>query len=356
MALQNLDPNIASNLAASGSQIATTRLTIPFEATIKDPSSGFVYSPQTQQSYDASAIKQAIDTNVGELVPATEEQALDLVPRPLYEDALEALAVAEEVIQTQSQTITELEGKISELQAQIEALSSDLDNEKLLRVVAEANADNLRQQLQLINESAQVALQRSVLEGIQRSSAEAKSEGLKAEVAALKEKATTLQSQIDSLNNLLAGKDAQIQAGAESTPEITVRVISKPATADNDIVFDASITDANAGAGGFWINGPDVEVMNVDPNGADQVIKVDISQCVADGQIWVLPPSQTPFTLKVQEKATFRLVPNYNAIKNVYPRTRFLTSARSYAGGKITVAGNTTSLSLSARLYKHKDG
>jgi hypothetical protein len=356
MALQNIDPNIVTSLAASGSEIATTRSTIPFEATVKDDSTGFIYSPQTQQSYDPNTLTKAIDTKLSEIVAPGEEQNLDLVPRPLYEDALEALAIAEETIQTQSQTISELESKISELQSKIETLSSDLDNEKLLRVVAEANADNLRQQLQLINESAQVALQRSILEGIQRSSAEAKTEGLKAEVAALKEKATQLQSQIDGLNNLLNGKNAQIAAGAESTPEITVRVISKPAMADNDISFDASITDANAGGGGFWVNGPDVEVMNVDPTGNAQTINVDVTQCIADGQVWVFRPTGLPVTLQVQEKATFKLVPDYNAIKNVYPRTRTFTTATSYAGGKITVSANTTSLSLSARLYKHKDG
>lgn len=356
MALQNLDPNIVSTLAASGSEIATSRNTIPFEATIKDDSTGFIYAPQTQQVYDASALKKAADTNLSEIVAPGEEQNLDLVPRPLYEDVLEALAIAEETIQTQSKTISELESKISELQSKIETLSSDLDNEKLLRVVAEANADNLRQQLQLINESAQAALQRSVLEGIQRSSAEAKTEGLKAEVAALKEKATFLQSTIDGLNNLLSGKNAQIAAGAETTSEITVRVISKPAVADNDVVLDCSVEDTKNGYGAYWVNGPDIEVMNVDPNGATQTIKVDVSECAGDGYVWVNPVST--FTLQVQQKATFKLIPNYANLKNITPTSTawYAKAAQTYAAGKIKISANTSALSLSARLYKHKVG
>ena len=135
---------------------------------------------------------------------------------------------------------------------------------------------------------------------------------------------------------------------------MTVRVVSKPAPADNDVVFDCSITDANARAGGQWINGPDIEVYNADPKGVTQNITVDVTQCLADGQIWVFPVQS--FSVPQGGTARFTLSANYVALDKVYPRTRTFTSARSYAGGKITIKANTTALSLSARVYKHKNG
>lgn len=352
MAIQNLDPSIVTELAASGSLIAAARETIPFEATIKDPESGFIFSPQTTQVYDTSALKKAIDTGITEMSSPEQEVELDLVPRPLYEDALEALATAEQVIETQSATIADLEAKISELESQIETLASDLDNERLLRVVAEANADNFRQQLQLINESSQVALQRSILEGIQRSSAEATKESLRAEVEALKEKAITLQQTIDSLNAIINGKDAQLAAGAEAGINVTVRVISKPAPADEDLVLDVSIDDCNAGTGAFWINGPQIEIYN--SSTTDQTISFDTSQCIADGQVWVQPV--TGLTIPSQATATFSFSPSYPALSRVYPRTKFLTSARSYTGKIKVFANNIEQIALSTRVYKHKTG
>lgn len=364
MAIQNLDPSIVTGLAASGSEIATARETIPFEATVKDPASGFIFSPSTSPAYDPSALKKAIDTNLGEMSVPEEEVILDLVPRPLYEDALEALATAEQIIETQSVTIADLEIKVSELQSQIETLSSDLDNERLQRVVAEANADNFRQQLQLINESAQVALQRSILEGIERTSCEAISEGLRAEVAALKEKTITLQQQIDSLNNLLAGRDAQIQAGADFNGEITVRVLSKPEAGDSDLSFLTSVNRAKSNSG-TWINGPTIEIGNYST--VDQTINIDMSGNTAKGYPWLLPPTTNGvvvnnIVIKSQEKIIVQFGPDYASIQNILP-TRLpnvslfgvqigSNQVATTSGGKIVINSNTTSFALSTKLRK----
>ena len=365
MAIQTLDASIVTALAASGSDIATKRETIPFEAIAKDSGSGFIFTPSTSPAYDPSALKKAINTDLGEMSVPEEEQVLDLVPRPLYEDALEALATAEQIIETQSVTIADLEIKVSELQSQIETLSSDLDNERLQRVVAEANADNFRQQLQLINESAQVALQRSILEGIERTSCEAISEGLRAEVAALKEKTITLQQQIDSLNNLIAGRDAQIQAGAEFNGEITVRVVSKPETGDSDLSFITSVNRASWNSG-TWINGPVIEIGNYST--VDQTINIDMTENKAKGGLpWLLPPTTNGvavnnIVIKSQERIFVKFAPDYASIRNIMP-TKIPNASvfgvpilsnqtATTSAGKITINSNTTSFSLSTKFRK----
>jgi hypothetical protein len=177
---------IKSNLQQSGSLVSTTRENVVFEATVDDMSTGYIYAPTQKKIYNTDELKKALDIEVTELLPDDQSQELDLVPRPLYEDAVNALIIAEATIEEQSIEIANLEATASFLESRINELEVEVDNEILLRILAEANADNIREQLVLINENAQMALQRSVLEGIERSALEARNSGLVAQVQALK--------------------------------------------------------------------------------------------------------------------------------------------------------------------------
>jgi len=177
---------IKSNLQQSGSLVSTTRENVVFEATVNDMSTGYIYAPTQKKIYNTDELKKALDVEVTELLPDDQSQELDLVPRPLYEDALNALIIAEATIEEQAFEIANLEATASFLESRINELEVEVDNERLLRILAEANADNIREQLVLINENAQTALQRSVLEGIERSALEARNSGLVAQVQALK--------------------------------------------------------------------------------------------------------------------------------------------------------------------------
>jgi hypothetical protein len=177
---------IKEGLQKSGSLVSTTRENVVFEASVDDPRTGYVYAPTQKKIYNTDELKKALDIEVTELLPDDQTQDLDLVPRPLYEDAVNALIIAEATIEEQSITISNLEATASFLESRITELEVEVDNERLLRILAEANADNIREQLVLINENAQMALQRSVLEGIERSALEARNSGLVSQVQALK--------------------------------------------------------------------------------------------------------------------------------------------------------------------------
>jgi hypothetical protein len=354
MAVQDLDPTISNNIAASGSTIQS-RDTIPFTATATDPGSGFIYAPSVKRDYYIPELKKALDTEVSELIPADEELVLDLVPRPIYEDALEALAIAEQTIDIQAQTIAELESQISELQSQIETLSSDLDNEKLLRVVAEANADNLRQQLVLINDSAQSALQRSILEGVQRAAAEAEAAGLLAEVEALKTRVIGLQSEIDTLNKLLQGKDAQIAAGASVTNTFTARPIdvndpTAPPIYMDSIAYNYGSDPQNTGEGGRWVNGKRIELYNP----TTVAVTVNITYSLGTSPPWfnVIPTSVTlqPGALPT----VIELFGDNNKVVSLAPNNR-IDKARKYVGNLTLTdaAVSTNVIKLATTLYKH---
>jgi hypothetical protein len=177
---------IKSNLQQSGSLVSTARANVVFESTVDDMSTGYIYAPTQKKIYNTDELKKALDIEVTELLPDDQSQELDLVPRPLYEDAVNALIIAEATIEDQSYEIANLEATASFLQSKINVLEVQVDSEALLRIISEANADNIRQQLVLINDNAQTALQRSVLEGISRSALEARNSGLATQVQALK--------------------------------------------------------------------------------------------------------------------------------------------------------------------------
>lgn len=350
MAISNLDFEQKENLAQSGSNVATDRNNIAFEAARKNPNTGFIYAPSKTQDYNIPALQKAIDTEITELIPVSEEEELNLVPRPLYEDALEALATAEETIEIQADTIATLEGRVSELEAQVEELSADLDNEQLLRVISEANSENLREQLALVNETSQTSLQRSILEGIQRAASDSKATGLEAEVNALKQEVISLEQEKDRFEKSLVGKEAQIEAGAKTNTDITVNVLEKQNDQSEDLTLDSIKVNAgdDGGRDGIWINGPSIEIYNF--TAVKQTIKFDVSGATTPEGVWI---KRIPdLSLNPNEKRVIKVATEGSVILSTRPRTR-AQGAQSYRG-KIIVSSNTGKVTLSTRLYKHK--
>lgn len=228
---------LIAKVQLSGSLIAKDREAAAFQSEIDDPSSGFIFAPQKKETYNIDELKKSVDVEVVELIPESPETELDLVPRPIYEEALEALSDALDTIETQSQTIAALEAKVAELETEIETLREEIDNEKLLRVLAEESSETIREENLILNTEVQTALQRSVLEGIEKSSLEARNEGLVAQVEALKDEVSVLQKEIDSLVATIEGKEAAIEAGAKAGNDITVLVTTKQIEDGQDLVY-----------------------------------------------------------------------------------------------------------------------
>jgi hypothetical protein len=333
---------IKKDLQNSGSLAVRDRNSVFIEATAKEDETGYVYAPSKKRVYNTDELKKAIDVNVFELIPNSPETNLDLVPRPLYNEATRSLELARGTITTQSLEISALQSQVSELTAISAALDIELDGERLLRVTAESSADTLRTQFSLLTDTMQSNTQRMTLEGIENSSLRARNEGQNAQIESFKK-------QIDSLTEQLNGKNARIAEGAKSGADITARIIEKENVAATDIFYDSIVSE---NGGGKWVNGPTIELFNFSVD----VQNVRVSQQVDDNVNWLSFPST--ITLQPQEKVTFTLGTNRNIINDAGPTERFLGifgggSARQYKG-TLAFASTNGTISFSTTLDKHR--
>ena len=329
---------IKKDLQNSGSLAARDRQGVSHKAAMDNDKEGFIYAPTKKRIYNTDELKKALNIDITELIPESANADLDLVPIPLYNEATQSLNEALQIIDEQSVTISNLESDVSVLLATSAALDVRLDGERLLRVTAEANGEQLRKQFSLVNDSLQTSLERSVLEGIERVSLKSRTEGQGSTIQ-------SLSKQVDSLTQQLNGKNAQIAAGAKAGGNITARIIEKTDANGTDIAFDVK-TGASTGK---WNNGPTIELFN---SGLESE-KIDIE--LKNTQPWLTPLS---VTLAPQEKRTVTLTGNFSVINGLDPRPRtFLFfgggKATDYKGS-VSVKSPSGEISFSANLYKHR--
>ena len=319
----------------SGSLVARDRDNVYFEATLDQDKTGFVYAPSKKRVYNTDELKKAIDVNVFELIPTSPEIELDLVPRPVYNEATRSLQLANGTIASQSIQISELQSEVANLTAVSAALDIELDSERLIRVTAEANAESLRTQFAIITDTLQGNIQRMTLEGIENSSLKARNEGQNATIESLKK-------QVDSLTEQLNGKNARLAEGAKAGADITVRVINKGDQKYNDLTYRARAKDDGNGS---WINGPDVEIFNFSLETQNITI--------TEKNISFL---SGPFSVSVQpqEKKTITFTHNAGKVDDFSPSSGFgFTGDKEYTGTLDFKSTNGT-VSLSTAVQKQR--
>ena len=294
---------IKKDLQNSGSLVAKDKPNSYFQTNIEDEKGGFVYAPSKKRIYNTDELKKAIDINVVELIPDRQETELDLVPRIIYNQATRSLEIANDTIASQSIVIGGLQSQVSELTALSASLDVQLDNERLLRVTAESNAEQLRKQFVLINDTMQTSLQRSVNEGIEKTGFQARNEGQSATIQ-------SLNKQVDSLTQQLNGKNARLAEGAKAAADFTIRVIEKSDPAQKDLFFDVKTGDST----GKWNNGPTVELFNT----TLEPITVDIK--IKGTQAWIGGPSIV--NIEPQQKVEVTMQPDFRVINGLDPRPR----------------------------------
>lgn len=305
---------IKKDIQMSGSLVARDRDNVYFEATLDQDKTGFVYAPSKKRVYNTDELKKAIDVNVFELIPTSPEIELDLVPRPVYNEATRSLQLANGTIASQSIQISELQSEVANLTAVSAALDIELDSERLIRVTAEANAESLRTQFAIITDTLQGNIQRMTLEGIENSSLKARNEGQNATIESLKK-------QVDSLTEQLNGKNARLAEGAKAGADITVRVINKGDQKYNDLTYRARAKDDGNGS---WINGPDVEIFNFSLETQNITItEKNISFLSGPFSVTVQP----------QEKKTITFTHNAGKVDDFSPSSGFgFTGDKEYTG------------------------
>jgi hypothetical protein len=208
-------------------------------------------------------------------------------------------------------------------------LDVKLDGERLLRVTAEANSEQLRKQFTLVNDSYQVSLERTVLEGIDRVSLQSRNEGQNSTIQ-------SLQKQVDSLTQQLMGKNARIAEGAKVGGELTVRVIEKGDPNLKDIHFDYK----NKSPKGVFINGPSIELFN----SSLERMNIDITFDSGGDLVWL---KNAKTTLEPQEKKTIMLEANY-------PGFNWKREKGANHPGKVSIKSGTNEVVLSANMWRHK--
>ena len=214
-----------------------------------DLTDGIISGKLVRPKYNTNELKKSIDTDIFELLPNLGPPKEDMVPRPIYQDALDRIDDLTQDILDRDITIGDLTSKVAELQSIIESLEIEINNEKLKANIANEQRDIANQQIGETTIDLQNAIQNSINEAIARVSLTARVEAL-------------LQEN-ESLREQLFGLAAQTAEGAISGGDngFTVKVNNGDGDAAQLSADLWTKTSHNAGGGRTMTN--TIEVSNV---------------------------------------------------------------------------------------------
>jgi len=196
---------IESILMVSGSSAITKN---EYGVTIVEnlnPASSLVFKNLSKPKYDEVELIKAIDVDVKELMPNIPTRNLDLVPRPLYTEQVDLVEDLRRQVQRLTITIADLNSQITTLQAQVQTeINNRLSIEQTNDVLAN-QIDTLTGTINDFTGQISTSLQKSVDESILRASLQSQNTGFKAQINALIQ-------QINSLNSIIEGLQAQLGA------------------------------------------------------------------------------------------------------------------------------------------------
>lgn len=251
-----------------------------------DSASSLIFKSLNKDKYDNVELQKAIDVVVKELKPNIPKPNLDLVPKPLYDAEV---ATNEDL----RKKVNDLTIQNQDLTQQVATLKAEIQVEINKRLVIEQTNDVLSNQLNVlaktISEFAMqiaTAVQKSIDESILRASLQAQNKGFFAQI-------TALIKQIDSLNSIIEGLQAQL--GASQQQQAIVQGTRATALASGaDMVLDVALiklepssakseppikANISSELNGKWINGQTIKFTNNDK----EPIKVEISVSYPQG-------------------------------------------------------------------------
>ena len=303
---------LESILSISGSAAITRN---EYGVTIVDnvnPASSLIFKNLSKPKYDNEELVKAIDVTVTELKPNIPVPKKDLVPKPLYDEQVTLNADLNKKIQVLNTTISDLNGQVTDLKAQV-------DTEINTRLNIEQSNNGLTNQLSTLTKTVedftkqiQSAIQKSVDESILRASLQAQNVGYKAQVEAL-------IKQIDSLNSIIEGLQAQLGAvQQQQTIQNATQNIALAAGGDvlNDVIvlkFTANSNEKgdnalkiqgainNKSDAARWELGETLEITNNDT----QPVTITLSISNPGGQNWLTIP-KTQLTVLAGKSETIK--------------------------------------------------
>ncbi len=195
--------------------------------------SSLLFKSLTKNKLDDNELVKAIDVEVKELKPDIPVPNLDLVPRPLYNEKVTENEDLRVQVENLTLDVTNLNQQVSELKSQVQ---TEINN----RLSIEQTNDVLANQLDTLGATVQdftgqiaISLQKSVDESILRTSLQAQNTGFKAQIEAL-------IKQIDSLNSIIEGLQAQLGA-VQQQQAIQQSTSNLAAIAGGDILVKSTV-------------------------------------------------------------------------------------------------------------------
>ena len=236
------DNRLESILISSGSAAIAKN---EYNVTIvdnKNVASSLVFKELNKDKYDEEEIKKAINVNVTELKPNIPEPNLNLIPKPIYDK----LALQYADLQKQ---YNDLETIYQVALAEIRRLDTEVKRVTIEKLTIEQKDDlianqmeTLKDTLNLFTDQIQTAVQKSVEESILRTSLQSQNAGYKVQIEAL-------IKQIDSLNSIIEGLQAQLGA-VQQQQAITTGTQAQALAGGADVINEVVI---------LKINGPEID-------------------------------------------------------------------------------------------------
>lgn len=171
---------------------------------ISDSESNSIDTKLFIDTYNINELEKSVDVNVRELITPLDAPNLQLIPKPLYDDAIAEIENLNGIVASQQFEIDSLNNTISSLEDKIRELEFDVDDAKLQQAFMENQFQQSGLTILEIRQQIQDSFSKAINENIERSALEGENEGLIAQKNAL-------IKQIDTLNNLLNQQNTQIQ-------------------------------------------------------------------------------------------------------------------------------------------------
>lgn len=330
---------------------------------------GIVSGKVTKTKYNNQELVKSVDTNIFELLPPEVPPEPDVVPRPIYNEALARISELEIDVENLNIEVADLTALVSDLRITTQSLRIDLDAKDLLVASVENRNQATVEQSQAYIIDLQNSIQRATSEAIERTSIEAINESLLQQIEALNAFVDGLNGQITNLNNQLVSTQEQLsdtqnqlsiqeniaqqqqEQGAFSNNEITVTP-----TPQSDVNYP-EITWRGRPGGNYnnndtkWINGQTIRVNNP----TDEAVSVSVSQGGFGGNKPFV--SIAPFNLVPGGTRTITLAINTSQRDAIQGRiSRGLFPGDATADGQLTFSTSAGSVSIPAQIQIQRGG
>ena len=351
---------LESILSVSGSQSIAKN---DYNVTIVDeqiPASSLLFKSLSKDRYDNVELVKAIDVEVKELRPNIPTPNLNLVPKPLYDEVV----VDNDDLRRQ---VVDLTNEVQTLTETVSDLNSIIETEINTRLNIEQTNDVLLNQLDILTGTIQdfttqiqSAVQKSIDESILRASLQAQNSGFKAQIEAL-------IKQIDSLNSIIEGLQAQLGA-VQNQQAITSGTLAQAQAAGADVVNEVAIVklDGNEDAvkspiwarfkargGSQWKNGKGLEITNNDKT----PITIKLTKTNPTGGADFYTISQMEFTVAAGENKKLDFTLNEGNVGGLDSRKKGgifggNTKSKEYTGGALKVTVTRSDGSSKDKTYE----